>query len=128
MSEQRVRFTERQRPGAFNYPFATTLLTATTEGAAQTLATVREGSNAIVKRLVACNQTGSAVAVTVYFIPSGGTIGASNREITAISVPANSNLDLTEMIGGLYSEGTVVKAFAASGTAILMAGYIEGRP
>lgn len=125
--EQRVRFTERETADLYRFPLTRTLLSATTEGTAETIGTVRAQSIGQVGRLAVGNQTGSAVDLTVYFIPDGGTIGASNREITALSIPANSNVDMTDFIGGLYAPGTVIKAFASTTNALILMGYVEGR-
>lgn len=45
-------------------------------------------------RIRAANTTGSAQAVTFYAIPLGGTAGAGNCFASAVSVPANSYLDI----------------------------------
>ena len=127
MTENRIRVSQQQVATAYSYPLTPTLISATTEGAAETLAEVREGSNGLLKRLAVVNQTGSAVALTVNFIPSGGTIGAGNREIAGYSVGANAHVDLTDIVGGFYPEGTTIKAFAGSADALLVTGYIEGQ-
>lgn len=125
--ESRVNFRETPLATSHYYPLTATLLTATTEGTAQTLGTVRADTLGLLERLAVSNQTGSAATLTVYFIPSGDTIGAANRQITALSIPANTNVDLTELVGGLYEGGTVVKAFAGTTSALIVSGYFKGQ-
>lgn len=126
MSEQRFRVSEERFASEVLFPLETTLLTATSEGAAETLGTIPERQLGQIARLAASNQTGSAASLTLYAIPDGGTIGASNREITALTVAGNTNLDLTDLVAGLYGPGTVFKAFASTGSALMVMGYVRG--
>jgi hypothetical protein len=43
----------------------------------------------IVKQIVLCNTTGSAVTVSLSVVPSGGTGGAANRIVGGLSLAAN---------------------------------------
>lgn len=40
------------------------------------------------------NTTGSAAAITLYAVPSGGAVGASNTCLPAVSIAANDYLDV----------------------------------
>lgn len=126
MNEGRVRFTERRPASDYYYPLTATLLTATTEGAAQQIGLVRERALGLVERLIVTNQTGANVDLTVNFVPDGGTIGAANREVSSLTVPGNTNIDLSDLIGGLYAPKTAIYAYASAGSALLVAGHVRG--
>ena len=53
-----------------------------------------------------------------------GQSGISNAELKGYSVAANTAVDLTDMVGGLYQAGTVIKAY--SGTAARLS-FTDGR-
>lgn len=125
--ESRVRFSQRETADLYRFPLTTTLLTATTSGTAHTLGEIRSQSLGEVARLVVGNQTGSSAALTVHFVPDGDSASAANSEVTALSIPANSNVNLTSLIGGLYESGTQIKAFASTGSALILMGHVEGR-
>lgn len=126
MIEQRVRTSEQRFATQYLYPLETTLITATTEAAAQLVATVRGDSLGKVERFVVGNNSASPADFTAYFIPSGSSVGAENREVTAIEVAATSNLDLTDLIGGLYAPGAEIRVFASTADALIVMGYIRG--
>lgn len=123
--ETRSRISINEAARGYVFPITRTLVTATTEGTAQTIATMRDQALGQVKRLAVGNQTAAAASLTVYFVPEGGTIGAANREITALSVSANSNVDLTDLIGGVYEPGTTIRVFASTGSALIVMGHIK---
>ena len=58
-------------------------------------------------------------------IPSGGSIGDGNAELKGYSVAANTAVDLTDMVGGLYQAGTVIKAYSGTGSALVLHGWGE---
>lgn len=73
-------------------------------------------------RLRFTNTSGSAVTVTAYGIPSGGTAGVGNNFCPGISIPPNSNLDVdvpvlaaAGFIQALASVGSVVTVSALDG-------------
>ena len=90
-----------------------------------TLATVATQRAMLVKRLIACNTTGSAVTLTFHAIPSGGSASAANEELNGYSVGANATVDLSELVGGLYQSGTVLQVSCSTNNAITVAGYYE---
>lgn len=55
-----------------------------------TLYTVPASSTLLVKDFDICNTTASAIAITVYFVPSGGTAGTANMIVPSYSLPANA--------------------------------------
>jgi hypothetical protein len=126
MSEQRVRVDQSAgfvslRP----IPLTHLLITATTSGSAQTFATVRTGVILRVSRLAVVNVTGGAATLSLHSVPSGGTIGNGNAELLALSVAANTAVDLTDRIGGLYGAGTTLHAYSGTGSALVLHGYAE---
>ena len=125
--EGRVRFTQEQVASAYNYPLTTTLLTATSEGTAQTLGVVRSDSVGRLLRLAVNNQGMVAANFTFYAIPADGTIGAANQELTARPITAGAAEDLSGIVAGLYAPGTVFKAFCSVGSTLLVSGFIEGQ-
>lgn len=126
MIENRVQFRQAEVAVEYKYPLTRTLLTATTEGTAQTIGTIRAESLGELEKFAVSNQTGSAAALTFYAIPDGDAIGAANREITALSIPGNTNVDLSDFVGGLYAPSTELKAFASTGSALIVMGAVRG--
>ena len=110
---------------ARSIPIDHLVITATSSGAAQTLYTVRAEVKARVMALAVVNTTGSAATLTLHSIPSGGSIGTSNIELAAVSIPANTAADLTKYIMGLYSPGTVLKVYSGTNGALVIHGWAE---
>lgn len=101
------------------------LITATSSGSAQTLYTVRAGVMFKVRQLSVVNVTGSAATLSLHSIPSGGSIGNSNAELLAVSIPANSAADLTPYVGGLYKAGATLRVYSGTGSALVIHGWGE---
>lgn len=101
------------------------LITATSSGSAQTLYTVRTGVMLKIRQLAVVNVTGSAATLSLHSIPNGGSIGNSNAELLAVSIPANSAADLTSYVGGLYKAGATLKVYAGTGSALVIHGWGE---
>jgi len=106
-------------------PFDQMLITATTSGAAQTFYTVRGGKMFEVERLVVSNQTATAATLTLHAIPSGGVLGAGNVVFGAKSIPANDSIDLSKLTGQLYKDGTILKAYSGTASALVLDGWGE---
>ena len=106
-------------------PFSQLLITATTSGAAQTFYTVRSLRMVRVKQLAVANVTGTAATLTVHAIPSGDTIGNANIAIPGQLIAANTAVDLTSLIGGLYQAGAEIKVFSGTGSALVLHGWGE---
>ena len=100
-------------------------ITATSSGAAQTLYTVRDTVMLRVKGMSCNNTTASSATLTLHAIPSGGSIGVSNAELTAVSIPAYTAADLTPYIGGLYKAGTTIKVYSGTNGALTIHGNGE---
>lgn len=124
--EQRIRISDPSPIIAKRYvPINHLLVTATTSGAAQTLYTVRDGVMLKLGGLSVANTSGSAVALTLYAVPSGGAVGTGNMELGAVSIPANSSVNLALIVGGLYKAGATLRAFAATGSVLVLHGWGE---
>lgn len=124
MDQIRVRtqdapFTRRQ------VPIPHLQVAATSSGTADTLTTVRTGVVLQIKRLKVANITGTAANLSINSIPSGGAIGDGNAECRDLSIPANSNVDLTDLVGQLYEAGTVIKAYSGTTNALVLSGWAE---
>ena len=112
-------------PASRSVPLDHLLITATTSGAAQTFATVRANTMMKVRQLSVVNTTGSAATLTLHAIPDGGSVGAAPTEISAMSIGANTAVDLTNLVGGLYKSGATLKAFSGTGSALVLHGWAE---
>lgn len=124
--EQRIRISDPAPIVGKRYvPIDHLLITATSSGSAQTLYTVRAGVMLKLGGLSVANTSGSAVALTLYGVPSGGSVGTSNMELGAVSIPANSSADLTPYVGGLYKSGATLRVFAGTGSVLVIHGWGE---
>jgi hypothetical protein len=123
--ESRVRVNLGEGVEARKVPIAHLLVTGTSAGASQVLFTVRPGVAFRVQRLAVANITGSAVTFSLNSVPPGGSIGDGNAELRAVSIPANTAADVTDVIGGLYPAGTVLRAYAGTGSALVAHGWGE---
>ena len=106
-------------------PISHLRITATSMGTAETLLTVREETAFEVKRLAVVNVTGSAATLSLFTVPSGETPGNANAELVGVSIPANSAVDLTDFIGGLYAAGTTFVVFSGTTAALTIHGWGE---
>lgn len=68
-------------------------------------------------RVRAANTTGSAQTVTLYAVPSAGSAAAGNAFASAVSVPANSYLDIDVPI---MPSGATLQALAGAATSITL--------
>lgn len=100
-------------------------ITATSSGSAQSLYIVRAGVMFKVRQLSVVNVTGTAATLSLHSIPSGGSIGNSNAELLAVSIPANSAADLTPYVGGLYKAGAELKVYSGTNGALVIHGWGE---
>lgn len=126
MSELRVTSTTREGPITSRaVPLSHLLVAATTSVGADTFYTVRSGVMLKIRQLAVSNTSGSAATLTINSIPSGGSIGAGNSELTGYSIAANTSVDLTPLVGGLYEAGTVLKAYSGTTNVLTLHGWGE---
>lgn len=124
--EQRVRISDAAPIIARRFvPIEHLLITGTSSGAAQTLYTVRTGVMLKLGGLSVANTSGSAVPLTLYAVPDGGSVGTGNMELGAVEIPANSSADLTPYVGGLYKAGATFRVFAGTGSVLVIHGWGE---
>lgn len=124
--EQRVRIESQSGAVAARpVPLPHLLITATTSGAAQTFYTVRSGVMLKVRQLSVVNVTGSAATLSLHAVPASGSIGNGNAELLAYSVAANTAVDLTALVGGLYTAGATLQAYSGTGSALVLHGWAE---
>lgn len=106
-------------------PINNTLIAGTTSGAADTIFTVRDGILFEVKRLVVVNTSAGNVSLDLHSVPSGGSIATNNTEVSNYIVPSDSEVNFTELIGGLYEPGTTIQAWAGSTNVLVIHGWGE---
>lgn len=126
MTETRVLTREIDVPVVSRpVPITHVLVTATSSGSAQTVATVRANVMLKIRQLSVANITGSAATLFLNAIPASGSIGDSNAEAKGVSIAANSINDITPYIGGLYTAGMVLKVYSGTGSALVIHGWAE---
>jgi hypothetical protein len=120
----RVRTNDGRQVSTYLAPITHTQISGTGSGSANTIYTVGQ-SAALVKRLAVANTTDTGVNLTLHAVPSGGSIATGNTELNEYAIAADTSVDLTELIGGYYQEGTTLQAFASSANALVMHGFVE---
>ena len=88
-------------------------------------ATVRPGTMLKIRQLSVVNVSGSAATLTLHSVPESGSVSDANAELKGFSVGANSAVDLTGLVGGLYGPGTQLSARASASSALVLHGWAE---
>jgi hypothetical protein len=88
-------------------------------------ATVRPGVMLRVRQLSVANVTGSAATLTLHSVPPTASATDANAELKGLSVGANSAVDLTPLVGGLYEAGTKLRAVGSASGALVLHGWAE---
>lgn len=101
-------------------PVANLNITATSSGAAQTFVTAAADEMVQVDKLTVTNKSGTAATLTLHAVPSGGTIGDTNKELDAINVPANTTLRVDGLLGGLYAPETELQVYSGTNGALVI--------
>lgn len=72
------------------------------------------------------NTSGSAVAVSMSVVKSGGTAGNANRVLSAYSIAPGDSIDLAELSGTFLGPGDFISAIAATAAAVafVMSGVV----
>ena len=78
-----------------------------------------------VRRLNVVNTTGTAASLSISAVPSSASIGVQYREISALNVPGNDAIDVTDFIGGLYEKNTTLRVWSGTGSSLVVKGYGE---
>lgn len=92
----------------------TTQITA----AAVTYYTAPANTTAEIGAATATNATGTARTITVHIVASGGAVAAANKVVQTKTVPANSSVQLWEMVGQKLPTGSFISALADAATAV----------
>lgn len=126
MSEIRLRTQQEQGRVAIRaVPISMLQVTPTTIGAAATLYTVGERRMFKLLQLAVCNISGSAATLSLCVVPDAGSAATTNAAIYGLSVAANTSVDLTGFMGGLYEAGTTFQVFAGTTNVLNIHGYGE---
>jgi len=74
-----------------------------------------------------CNTTGSPVTVSVSVVPSGGTVGVTNRVVDSYPLAAHDSMVINEISGALLDAGAAinVNTSAANAVNIVMTGAVS---
>jgi hypothetical protein len=89
-------------------------------GSATTEYTAAAATRVIIDKFTATNITGGAITLTIYLVPSGGSAGASNTIISALSIAAGATTDLTQLQNQILNSGDFVSVFASAATSIVI--------
>jgi len=84
--------------------------------AAASLYTPSSGASSIVKEIVLTNTTANPIAATIYIVPSGGSVGASNTLVPGVSIAGNSFIAIP--LSQVMNNGDNIWGFAGSGSSI----------
>lgn len=121
--EARLLFTQDNKILSRETPIANLNVTATTSGGAQALHVVPQGQAVIVSKLVACNVTIMPATLTLHVVPAGGSISSTTASLVGYSIPANTAVDLTDIIGGLWQSEQTVRVWSGTTAALTLSGY-----
>lgn len=108
-------------------PIVQTNVTGTTTGTAQTIFTVPPEQEAEVATFSVTNTTALAATLSIHIVPSGGTIGATNLVISALSVAMNDTVSLKDELAGLWDAGDTIQVFSGTPAALSVRGSMTVR-
>jgi len=90
----------------------------------QVITAVPSGEVRVVKQLLFTNVTGSAVTVDANLVPSGGSVTASNRIISSLSIGANSNIIFSVDLPMAVGETLTAKASSVTSVNLVISGIV----
>lgn len=90
----------------------------------QVVTAVPVGEVRVVKQLLFTNVTGSPVTVDANLVPSGGSVTASNKIISALSVGANSNIIFSVDLPMAVGETLTAKASSVTSVNLIISGIV----
>lgn len=94
------------------------LYTGQPSTSATTLYTAPASTTTIVKNIVICNTTASDATITVYFVPSAGSAGATNAIISGLTVTANNTLIIE--CSGVLATGDFISSLQGTSGALTL--------
>lgn len=83
--------------------------------------TVPTGTRAIVRKLTFTNTSASVKTVTVYWVPSGGSAGNSNKIVPSYSIAPSETWDCPFMEAHTMHAGDKLQILASDNTAVMVA-------
>lgn len=81
-----------------------------------TVYTVPAATTVIVKEIIVCNTSGSAVVLDISFVPSGGTAGVANNVVAQEQIGAYSTVIFT--FSSVLPTGATIQARAGAGSTL----------
>src|ERR1039457_83003 len=83
-------------------------------------------TRSIIKKVTVTNTSGTAATVTVYLVPSAGTAGAANINVSAQTIGAGQTVELYTVENHTLETGDFISALAGTGAVLnLMVSGIE---
>lgn len=79
----------------------------------------------IIDKFTVTNVTGSAATLSVYIVPSGNSAAANYMIVSALSIAANTAIDLTTLQNQILTQGDSLMALAGTGSAVVV--RVSGR-
>ena len=79
----------------------------------------------IIDKCTVCNTTAGAVTLTLDLVDSGGSAGASERVISALSIAAGQTYTCPEMVGQVLNSGDTLQGLASANTSLTI--RVSGR-
>lgn len=73
-----------------------------------------------ITRAVFINTAGGAITLTVGIVPNGGSLGAGNTLINALSIPAGQTYISPELAGAVLPAGSTLHASAGTASDIII--------
>lgn len=73
-----------------------------------------------IDKVTVTNPTASAVQVTFYIVPSGGSVGDSTTITKTYSVPGLFTWNCPDLVGQIMAVGDTFRALASSATALTL--------
>jgi hypothetical protein len=93
------------------------LATAQVGTSVAALYTAASGTRTVVKRAAFCNTSGSSVTLTVHLVPPGGSVGDSNKVVSAQSVSSGETYLAAEVESQVIEgTGSLQASASASGS------------
>ena len=106
----------------------TTAFVTGTSGSEQTILTAADDTLTFLKKIVLHNtDNSSAVTISAWLVPSGGTLGDANQVIEDLSIAAKATTEPTGLQNRVLEPGTVLAVAASSASKITLGGYYSQR-
>jgi hypothetical protein len=85
---------------------------------ATTIYTVPANTRTIIDKFTACNTDASARTLSIHIVASGGSVGDSNLILDALSIAANTTVEIEFMKNHVLETGQTIRAFASQASTI----------